>query len=364
MKTYELALHRNYVSSWRLAEAFRELMQNSLDNPGGFKFEVSDGFPATVTLTSFKTEIPVRALLLGYTTKEQDKDAIGQFGEGLKLALLVLKREGFNVKIATREVIWFPDFKTSEDFGEETLVISEYYSNSSESAENVVINISNLSVENLETIKDTCLFLRKEAYYGEKLTTPFGDIYTSLKGKLFVGGLFVCETENTYSYDIKPEFLQLDRDRQTVSYWKLSEITARMWESLEIKTKLAEGVASGAADFSYFQYWRPESVVEACVEHFWKEEGMAALPVDSGEDFEFLSSKKAVKPVFIKEPIYAGLLKAASDFMKKLTSLKKALSPEAVLKKFFKENEEIMSEDLKKNFRRLIKQVKAESWKN
>ena len=77
-----------------------------------------------------------------------------------------------------------------------------------------------------------------------------------------------------------------------------------------------------------------------------------------------LSSKQDVKPVFIKEPVYASLLQKAASFIKKLTTLKSKPDPAKQLNRFLRDNETLMSGELKRNFRKLIKQAKTENWSN
>ena len=89
MKKYELSLSRNYVSSWGIEEAIRELLQNAKDSNGEDVIDI-DKSSGTITITNKNTSIPSSTLLLGNTSKGDDLDKIGQFGEGYKLALLVL----------------------------------------------------------------------------------------------------------------------------------------------------------------------------------------------------------------------------------------------------------------------------------
>jgi hypothetical protein len=63
--------------------------------------------------------------LLGTTSKAGNKDAIGSFGEGYKIAMLVLTREEYIVEIDNGEKRWTPEFEYSRKYDEELLVIKE-----------------------------------------------------------------------------------------------------------------------------------------------------------------------------------------------------------------------------------------------
>ena len=99
-KTYELSLVKTYVSRWGMAEAVRELIQNALDSESPFIYEFereADGLWA-LRLTSEFTVLTPQTLLLGTTSKAEAEDAIGSFGEGYKIAFLVLTRAGYDVE--------------------------------------------------------------------------------------------------------------------------------------------------------------------------------------------------------------------------------------------------------------------------
>ena len=98
-KTYELTLCKSYVSRWGVPEAIRELIQNALDSDSPFKYEwkrTREGAWVLVLMSEFTT-LPPQTLLLGYTSKADDEESIGSFGEGYKLALLVLARNGYDI---------------------------------------------------------------------------------------------------------------------------------------------------------------------------------------------------------------------------------------------------------------------------
>ena len=138
MRRYELSLSENYVSNWGLVEAIREIFQNAIDqenmarppkdwyddvekespNKMFFNFAVDSHNPnkyRTLSIGNKESILDVNSLLLGETTKSDDKRAIGKFGEGYKLALLVLTRLGKKIKIfnyGAREV-WTAALKNS-----------------------------------------------------------------------------------------------------------------------------------------------------------------------------------------------------------------------------------------------------------
>jgi hypothetical protein len=86
----------DYVPEWNAWEVVRELASNALDADPGFRMYVNDD--GALVVKSQGGQLAVRHLLFGVSEKEEP-NAIGQFGEGLKLALLVLTRMELTVHI-------------------------------------------------------------------------------------------------------------------------------------------------------------------------------------------------------------------------------------------------------------------------
>ena len=93
MKKLELTIASNYVPTWTVVDAVRELFQNALDQ-GDYTWHFAAG---TLTLTNCNTSLSTSSLLLGTSTKAGDLATVGQFGEGYKIATLVLLRSGKQV---------------------------------------------------------------------------------------------------------------------------------------------------------------------------------------------------------------------------------------------------------------------------
>ena len=52
-------------------------------------------------------------MVLGSTSKAGRADDVGSFGEGYKIALLVLTRNGYDVKVLNGNKQWVPEFRHS-----------------------------------------------------------------------------------------------------------------------------------------------------------------------------------------------------------------------------------------------------------
>ena len=186
MTTYILPITKNYVSNWTIFDAIRELIQNGLDGEGAFSITYSLE-EEKLTLQSKNTKLEPKKLLLGCSEKADG--SIGKFGEGLKLALVVLLREEKEIFIFNSEDQWRPAFLWHELYNEEILHIEEL-SNISES-QDLTISIYGFSPEDFLKVKELTLVLQSEEEIGKKFSTSFGDILLEKKGKLYVGGLFV-----------------------------------------------------------------------------------------------------------------------------------------------------------------------------
>lgn len=103
MTTYNLNLNKNYCNHWGVWEAIREIIQNGLDQQTtNSDNQVSVDYNQNTKILSISNKnstLERKTLLLGASNKSEDKDTIGQFGEGYKIALLVLTKLGINVVI-------------------------------------------------------------------------------------------------------------------------------------------------------------------------------------------------------------------------------------------------------------------------
>lgn len=85
-KCYELTLTPNYVSDWTFNDALRELIQNGtdqevLDKENEFQI-IYNGKEKTLRLVNQKSVLKINTLLLGRSSKANNEDTVGQFGEG------------------------------------------------------------------------------------------------------------------------------------------------------------------------------------------------------------------------------------------------------------------------------------------
>lgn len=169
MKKYELSLSRNYVSGWGIEEAIRELLQNAKDSNGEDIIDI-DKSSGTITITNKSTSIPSSTLLLGNTSKRDDLDKIGQFGEGYKLALLVLLRDDKEVFIKNGNKNWIPSFEYSDNFECEVLCITETAGNGND----LTFEISGFDSSELDELENEFLGLNGQAY--NSIQTSYGEI--------------------------------------------------------------------------------------------------------------------------------------------------------------------------------------------
>lgn len=118
MSKFELSMVSDYVKTWDYKDAIREIVQNALDQSKDDtdNYDISYEQSDHSLIISTKTGVLERkSMLLGNSTKRDDDSTIGKFGEGYKLALLVLSRDGKNVIIenAGAGEIWTPSIVKS-----------------------------------------------------------------------------------------------------------------------------------------------------------------------------------------------------------------------------------------------------------
>lgn len=375
-KKIPLSLASNYVSNWGLWEACREFCQNAKD-AGEDKIEY-DYKNNCIVIESWGGKIPKEFLLLGGGSKQDDSDSIGGFGEGGKLAMLVLTRLGYDVDIYNGRDKWTPSFEYSEMFETEHLhinirenVLEEDYE------ERVRITINGLSNEELDLVSSKCLpvtHYEDEAEFGREDFYGFSES----KPSLYIKGLYVCELEDgwAYSYNLPLGLISLDRDRNAVSGWEIQNEIINLMVStgaIELISELAQG---DYLDVEGYTEWKGDyyaddyrsangegsvtfknDMSQVALKGFFDKYGANAFPINGNWGHQKIQSatqiaiSKGKLPVTVKGSFYNMFHKEVD----KLEVLKyERITEEDFLTTFLNENKKhIRSKSLKKLQQRL-----------
>lgn len=221
----------NYVSSWGYKEAIREIVQNFKDYGDynldeGYNLEFRNCYQPTDT--SF--------LKIGFSKKD-NPNAVGKYGEGIKMALLVLHRNNIPVYITATigdsryqfRPTTYCDDMLGECFG------IEYQSCDVDTSFDDRFCV---------TVKRTIEYDKMGDYFITN-NTPIifkhydGDIVDMPAGNIYVGGIFVTKFDDLpRSYNIKASHVDLGRDRNfpctfDIEYWTSRIVEAYMENNVD-----------------------------------------------------------------------------------------------------------------------------------
>ena len=307
---YYLTLAKNYVSHWTIEDAVRELCQNAIDHSDDDFLDYS--LHATeLSIHSAGVQLHQSSLLLGSSDKRGTSDR-GMHGEGFKLALLILLREGLDVVIENGSVIWRPKFAYNEAYGCEMLAIDEYENpNEATGLTFMIKGFTKVEAQNFTTRT-----LQMQTDYG-RIETEYGDILTDErhKGFLFVRGLYVCRDESfVYGYDFKASVLPLNRDRQTLPDWDLKVTTKNMLEAGLPTETFVDNLEKSTVDVSYARYYTPAEEVRVCAhERFVEEYGDVPI-AECSKDHANMVADGYSNAVILSNDTLRATIKRASTY--------------------------------------------------
>lgn len=232
-----------YVKDWTTLDAVRELIANAVDTK---KYYISTPTPDTLVITSTAGKIQRRSLLLGASDKETG--AIGQFGEGLKLAMLVLARNNIDVTMYNYDELWSFSLDHNEDFDEDLLVHTS-------TPLEVPTDCVRIVISGIDTDTVAANTLQLRTWDGYK--TPEGTIIehdAAGQGRIYLGGLFVCDTECVHSYNFEVGQLDMNRDRSMVSNFDLTWQLRDLWACANRPEELRRLLLADAMDTRGFEH--------------------------------------------------------------------------------------------------------------
>lgn len=372
MTKYELSLTKDYVPDWTIVDAVRELFQNAVDQeatvPDNKMFWDYNEDESTFIIGNKLSVLEPKSLLLGASTKTGDDNTIGKFGEGYKIATLVLTRLGKKVTFynyGAREV-WRARFSKSRKYGAEILVFEVEKANIWKKVpdNNLTIVVEGVTWEESIKIGDSNLHMQEGYKY---YNTSKGRILLDedLKGKMFVNGLYICENKEFHcGYDFKPGMIELDRDRRLIPDFNLKWKTSQMWvdfsedddswdyDAIAMASNL---VKLGAPDVLYMEdaNWtrdkKYKAVAEDVSESFKLEHGENAVPVSTQYEAELVPNTH--KPIIVTEA-YKKVIKSSPKYIAPAPVVRKSLH-EAV-KEWMTEWKDSVGDDAMEALRKIV----------
>jgi len=310
----DYGMTKNYRHNWDCIDAVRELVQNCIDNKectSTYEIYVADEDYHHVYITTKNYVLPMEAFALG-TSAKTSRD-IGGFGEGFKLALMILAREGLN------PVVGFGPCTAKCKFTMNGLLGK--------------VNVFNSTVLPIpETV----------------------DILEDQPGVIMVCGLFVCEDKKfKYGYNFAADKLELGCDRQIASSFGMAWETSRVWaerlnDGLDAD-KVLEMAENNDMDVSDLHFFLNNDGANALEALYIEQHG--DVPVHTiGQSAE----GRAVSHTFYSSLAIAGRLTIP---LAKVESV-----PHKELRLFFEAEKKHMRRHAKVQFDKLLK--KSEDWRN
>lgn len=239
-----------YCSDWSPIDAIREMVQNAIDSGEKYECSIENN---TIKVITYNTELPLETLMLGHSIKSEN--AIGKYGEGYKIGMLVLSREGLDPIINTGDTLISGAFIENQ-FGVDTFnLVIEDHTDHAVYNDNIKFicsiefscSIGNISLDELKS--------KIPAFTGEELELPTSvDIWQHRPGEIFVNGLWVTNSDLVFGYNFSPDRINLNRDRNMVDgvHWQLAEFYAELGvDYAETIFNLIEQDAPDVSDLSY-----------------------------------------------------------------------------------------------------------------
>lgn len=362
-----LSLSENYLEHWTVFDALRELYQNAFDRdrtdpeaPLINTAEFTDNKMVNMEIGNYNTALERRTLILGETSKKDDSSTVGKFGEGYKLALLVLLRNGIGVEISTGNERWVALLEDNEQFKTKMLTIHVWDQEETKDLSFHVLGIPkniyhaysqyNLRLQpNLQKkVFDRCEILLDQRN----------------KGKVFIGGLYVCDypKKALYGYNFAPDVFPLGRDRRIIDGFNLSWESSRALVDLEMEDvdmiqNISENIKD-APDSKYIgSFSRSSTVLTSVLWEKFIKEYPDSIPVPSSSDIKSMQSKYVgIKCVVIDEHIWE-IIRDSEDYKKALDSYEEKpprKKPVEIVNSFYDEYCDDMSDHVKQKFAEII----------
>jgi len=299
------AISPEYIKSWDIPMAIRELLQNLLDTKREFGASGAARYNKKRGMAELKDDGPgleLRHLALGIS--EKGADSVGQFGEGLKLALLLFARENRFIDVRSKDYRLAPVIRPSE-FGTETLFFEVEEMDSSVQGTTVRFECS------LEELNVGKSYFPTEFNVSQehKVSWVLKNKISLPGGRIFINGSMVATIEDAlFSYHLFGEDAKKisNRDRSIVDHGLLrgfimDKITG-VGDDIPVSwyQKCLEEISSENGNRHLFERdISPYRLTENLCKAFFKVFGSKAIVSQGNAHKDQLAARLGFRPVYI-----------------------------------------------------------------
>jgi hypothetical protein len=214
----------------------------------------------------------VKNLVLFWSSKSEEEESRGQFGEGLKMVAASSVRENLDMELQSQNWSARPFSKeievnntrknTTQKVGQLSFKVSHHKQEEIIGSRTIFHQPNKDFIEEVLKLKDTVLELDKEykplfRYMGNY---DGGDIVSKEAGNIFVKGIFVKKENTLFSYNF--EGVETNRDRNTIVNKNIRDniqnILIELNDKRLIKTLLQKGQVNMNAMECNFHYLDPQ----------------------------------------------------------------------------------------------------------
>jgi hypothetical protein len=229
-ETFDVNLTLSYENdNWSNWEIVREFISNALDS---VSMDISK-----VSIESLGNNINIHDLGLGYpivyakrigaSSKKDNPESIGMFGEGSKMAILTCIRNDINIIMASQNWLIVP--KSVESDGQSVLFYDIYEADTFIQGSLVSVEATEPICSIIDNVADYfLLYSNQDSYYGDHTN----GIYSKINdiAKLYNKGVYIKDLTGLYSYAIS--FEKLNRDRNLISDDDVFYQIRDLWENV------------------------------------------------------------------------------------------------------------------------------------
>lgn len=336
---------REYRSHWSAYDAIREMVQNAVDSGEEFECTIVGDIISVITKG---TTLNLSTLALGESQKP-GTDSIGRYGEGYKIGMLILSREG-NEPCIVSDGKRLEGYFAQSPLGLETfkVQVSDY----GHGLNRIEFHCNTKDIDVTELRRRIPYFTDKPLKYPDTV-----NILQDRPGEIFVNGLYVCNKSLTFGYNFNPNYITLNTDRNMAEgvLWQLGKFYGSLGaDKAELIFKLIE---NNSADVQDLHYWLDNDKLKAELARlFYNKYGEGAKISKPGNSYYYSSGIVSVSTTGGRIYGACGIVEA--------NKTPDPDAPHVILEAFLSANKSKLRRDVRKELTKLIDRSKGWSKAN